>query len=171
MEIFKIYQIGIFLKIEILLLIMIWKVGTRIARSTLGNNFADVWYTFVRSFNRLDFSSLSLADTFSDSPDRLLKATAQIPEQREGYIQSLVEQAEILKRLVSEQSVPLFNAKIREVLTALYKDLKDAQTELGKLPSAKDKSKFSSQKEEVEQKIIHARKNIYLLASLKKEKK
>ncbi len=150
---------------------MIYKIAKRSARSALGDDFADVWYTFVRSFNRLNFRSVSLADTFSDSPDRLLNATAQIPKQREGHTQSLVEQVEILKGLVSKQSKSEKNQTIRDALTALWQDLKSTQAELGKLPSVKDKSEFSSKKKKVEEKILHARNNIYLLASLKKEKK
>ncbi len=152
-------------------MIMIIKRGTRAARSTLGNDFADVWYTFVRSFNKLKVPTRSLSEVFSDDPD---KTRENIEKQFLGHVDSLLGQLEILQGFVSKE-VKKETEKIKETLLSLNADLSKAKDYLEKIKENKSeikkegyKSTFGVIRGKIESHLLNARDNIYLLASLKK---
>ncbi len=154
---------------------MIIKRGTRAARSVLGNDFADVWYTFVRSFNQLNVPSRSFTDVFSDDQD---KVRADAEKQFFGHVDSLLEQLKILRGIVMKQAKSS-EGKIKDALLSLNENLSDTQRDLDEITGDKEdikkkkefKSAFGVMKYTVEGSLLDARDNLYLLASLKNTKK
>lgn len=152
---------------------MIWGIrkSERAARSTFGDDFADVWYTFVRSFNKLKAPSRSLSDIFSDDPDN---AHAQAEDQFVGHVDSLLGQLEILQGFVSKE-VKKEKEKIKDTLLSLNADLSKTEDFLRKIKTNKSeiqkegfKSTLNVIKRKIKSHLLNARDNMYLLISLKK---
>ncbi len=79
---------------------MIYKIAKRSARSALGDDFAEVWYTFVKSFNRLK-APPQFVGFFQDDLD---KARTQAEKEFLSHLSSLSGQLEILQGFVSKKA-------------------------------------------------------------------
>lgn len=159
---------------------MIIKKAVREARVVLGNDFADVWYTFVRSFNRLKAPS-QFVNPFNDDPDKVRKQTE---DQFWGHFDSLLEQLKILQGFVSKK-IKSEEGEVKDALLSLsaalskaknkferFKEIKEEIEREGHKSDIRGEENFRSIKEvTMESHLLNARDNILLLASLKKEKK
>jgi len=152
---------------------MIYKIAKRSARSALGDDFAEVWYTFVRGFNRLELPRRSINDVFSDDPDKVRKEGG---DQFIGLIDALVEQGKILRGILLKQGRSE-DGEIKEAMLSLGQNLSMADVDLNIIRgnhTSKNKhftTKFRIERKNIKRELLHARANIYLLASLKKAKK
>ncbi len=149
---------------------MIYKIAKRSARSALGDDFADVWYTFVRSFNGLK-APPRFVGLFSEDLD---KARAETGVQFLGHVLSLLKQLKILQGFVSKQADGE-EGEIKKALLSLNANLSKAKDHLNLIKTSplpkgmvQIRTQFGIARGSVELELLDAREKIYFLASLKK---
>ena len=121
-------------------------IGWRRPLSTLGDEFRNVWTTFIRNFNRL--------------------------EKKQDQLKELHENLSILMGLVVQKRKEVKGDSLENVLTALWKDLESISKQLKSIEQELNRindAEFKARLVVVTKNIKHTKDNIYLTANLLKQ--